>query len=219
MFLGGTSADWRGKAFAAALAFFLFGSPGALDVGLPSCGYAFATSPCATMNTSSDRDGDGVPDCQDQCPNVSGTSGNGGCPDSWWQSILNVLAHAWTSVNTLLGYLYGAFTYAWTAVTTSSESNDRVTISYNGQAMEFQGSALPFIRRKMDAVTIGATVHYRRGVNVDCRSRAHEAEHVRQYLSWGPLYLIAYAGLSIIQGYDNNLFERQARAAEAVCDE
>ena len=50
----------------------------------------------------------------------------------------------------------------------------------------------------------------------DLRKRGGDAEERRK---WGPLYLVAYAGLATTQGYHGSLFERQARAAEAVCDE
>ena len=215
MSLVGTSTRWRAKALAAALAFFLFGTPGAPAVDLP-CGVAFASAPtsCDSMGMG-DTDGDGVRDCEDQCASQSGPASNGGCPQSWWQRILNILGHAWTSVNTLMGYLYGAFSAAWTAVT----SNGRVTVNYNGQATEFRGSTLPLFPRLTKAMVLGTTVHYNSGHEENCRLRAHEAEHVRQYRRWGPLYLVAYAGLFILQGYYDNLFEQRARAAEAVCDD
>ena len=219
MALVGALTSWRAKALGTALAFFVVGNPGAPGVDLPSCGAAFASAPtsCDSMGQG-DTDGDGVRDCEDQCAGQSGPASNGGCPESWWQGILNFLAHAWTSVNTLMGYLYGMFSAAWTAAT----SKDRVTVSYSGQAMEFRGSALPLFPGDTEAMVLGATVHYNRNHEETCRLRAHEAEHVRQYRRWGVLYLVAYAGLTVIYGgYYDNPFERRAReaAAEAVCDD
>ena len=50
-------------------------------------------------------------------------------------------------------------------------------------------------------------------------TRAHERVHVRQYESWGPLFVPAYllAGVFAVLGgghrYFDNLFEREARRA------
>jgi hypothetical protein len=89
----------------------------------------------------------------------------------------------------------------------------------------------PFLRRALatltplargaDAMTLGHVV-----IGRDARAlevtRAHERVHVRQYESWGPLFVPAYllAGVwALMQGghpYFDNRFERKARQAE--CD-
>jgi len=73
------------------------------------------------------------------------------------------------------------------------------------------------------AITLG---HVVLGVSLDAlkATRAHERVHVRQFERWGVLLLVLYplAGVSAwLRGgnpYRDNVFEREARAAEkAVC--
>jgi len=75
------------------------------------------------------------------------------------------------------------------------------------------------------AITLG---HVVLGVSLDSlkATRAHERAHVRQFERWGVLLLVLYplAGVSAwLRGgnpYRDNVFEREARAAEkAVCRE
>jgi hypothetical protein len=62
------------------------------------------------------------------------------------------------------------------------------------------------------------------GVSLDAltATRAHERAHVRQFERWGMLLLVLYplAGLLAWMGggnpYHDNLFEREARAAESA---
>jgi hypothetical protein len=80
------------------------------------------------------------------------------------------------------------------------------------------GSLTP-LARGADAMTLGHVV-----IGRDARAleftRAHERIHVRQYESWGPLFVPAYllAGIwAFLRGghpYFDNRFERQARLAE-----
>jgi hypothetical protein len=75
------------------------------------------------------------------------------------------------------------------------------------------------LARGADAMTLGHVV-----IGRDARAlevtRAHERAHVRQYESWGPLFVPAYliAGVwALIQGghpYFDNRFERAAIQAE-----
>lgn len=70
------------------------------------------------------------------------------------------------------------------------------------------------------AITLGHVV-LGRDARALARTRAHERVHVRQYERWGPLFLPAYVAASAwaaMRGghfYDDNVFEREARAAES----
>ena len=88
----------------------------------------------------------------------------------------------------------------------------------------------PFLRRALtsltplalgaDAMTLGHVVIARDGRALEF-TRAHERVHVRQYESWGPLFVPAYliAGAwAMLRGghpYFDNSFEREARLAES----
>jgi hypothetical protein len=71
------------------------------------------------------------------------------------------------------------------------------------------------------AITLGHVVV---GVSLDAltKTRAHERAHVRQFERWGALLLVLYplAGLAAwLRGgdpYRDNVFEREARAAESA---
>lgn len=69
------------------------------------------------------------------------------------------------------------------------------------------------------AITLGHVVIGRNAVALES-TRAHERVHVRQYETWGPLFVPAYfaAGLlALARGrhpYFDNYFEREARLAD-----
>jgi hypothetical protein len=89
----------------------------------------------------------------------------------------------------------------------------------------------PFLRRVLatftplargaDAMTLGHVVIARDAFALEL-TRAHERVHVRQYESWGPLFVPAYlvAGAwALLRGghpYFDNRFEREARLAEVA---
>ena len=74
------------------------------------------------------------------------------------------------------------------------------------------------------ALTLGHVV-VAVSLNALTSTRAHERAHVRQFERWGVLLLVLYplAGLlAWVRGgnpYRDNLFEREARAAEAAAEE
>ena len=75
--------------------------------------------------------------------------------------------------------------------------------------------------RIIDAIALGHVVLARDAASLDA-CRLHEHVHVRQWERWGPLFLPAYFGSSLwalVRGRDPylaNVFEREARAAEAT---
>jgi hypothetical protein len=78
------------------------------------------------------------------------------------------------------------------------------------------------LARGADAMTLGHVVLGRNARALDV-TRAHERVHVRQYESWGPLFLPAYflaGAYALARGrhpYFDNRFEHEARQAE--CDQ
>ena len=70
------------------------------------------------------------------------------------------------------------------------------------------------------AITLGECVFYRSSMAFTRTRVRHELEHVHQGRRWGPAFFPAYliaslsAGLSGRRMYADNVFERQARAAE-----
>jgi uncharacterized protein (DUF2062 family) len=92
--------------------------------------------------------------------------------------------------------------------------------------MEVHGGAATFLLRHLvllrggaSAMTVGHIVLGRDVESLE-RTRAHERVHVRQYEMWGPFFLPAYLGASVVAAtrgrhyYLDNPFERVARAAE-----
>jgi hypothetical protein len=79
--------------------------------------------------------------------------------------------------------------------------------------------AVPWVEGGGAAMTLG---HVILGRDRGClnRSRRHEHVHVRQYERWGPFFIPAYLGVSLIlwlRGYDpyrDNPFEREAFATD-----
>ena len=75
--------------------------------------------------------------------------------------------------------------------------------------------------RIVDAIALGHIVLARDAGSLDA-CRLHEQVHVRQWERWGPLFLPAYFASSAwawLRGRDpylDNLFEREARAAEVA---
>lgn len=123
-----------------------------------------------------------------------------------------LVAYAWASPNTLLGFLAGLVVLAL---------GGKVRV-VRGVA-EFSGGLLaPWVAGsvRFHAITFG---HVILGVSEAAlaAARSHEHVHVRQYEAWGPFFLFAYAGSSLwqlLRGrriYRDNFFERQAFAADA----
>ena len=131
------------------------------------------------------------------------------------RGVRRALAYAWALPNTLLGIVLSV---------TALVSGGRAAI-VDG-AMEVHGGAATFLLRHLvllrggaSAMTVGHVVLGRDVENLE-RTRAHERVHVRQYERWGPFFLPAYLGASVVAAtrgrhyYLDNPFERAARAAE-----
>jgi len=129
--------------------------------------------------------------------------------------MLRVLLYLWPLPVTLLGMLV--------ALTARSSGGllqrvDGVLEAAGGWPARVLRHGFPF-SGAVAAITLGHVVV---GVSLDAltATRAHERAHVRQFERWGALMLVLYplAGLiAWLRGgnpYRDNVFEREARAAE-----
>ncbi|HSV82331.1 MAG TPA: signal peptide prediction [Ramlibacter sp.] len=122
------------------------------------------------------------------------------------------LKYLWASPYTALGLLLGVLALAlggaWRV--------ERGTLEFFGGRA---GRLLGRLPRPLafSAMTLGHVV-LATGRRELAQLRAHEHVHVRQYERWGPLFLPAYLGSSLLQllrgrnPYRENHFERQAYA-------
>lgn len=121
-----------------------------------------------------------------------------------------VAGYGWASPNTLIGLALGLLVSLFGA---------RVRIVRG--VLEFSGGALgaaiarPAVRIPFRAITFGHVILGADTATLDA-ARDHEHVHVRQYETWGPLFIPAYVASSLWQlacgrrCYRDNWFERQA---------
>jgi hypothetical protein len=129
--------------------------------------------------------------------------------------MLRVLLYLWPLPVTLLGMLVALISRGSGG---ALERVDGVLESAGGWPARVLRRGFPF-SGAVAAVTLGHVVV---GVSLAAltATRAHERAHVRQFERWGVLLLVLYplAGLlAWVRGgnpYRDNLFEREARAAE-----
>ncbi len=127
-----------------------------------------------------------------------------------WASIW---AYLWASPNTLLGLALGLVGRLGGGRARPHEG----ILEIDGRALCWFLRRAPLPPAGVEALTLG---HVILGRSPRCleRCRAHELVHVRQYESWGPLFLPAYAMSSLWQWlrgrdpYRDNRFEREAYA-------
>ena len=120
-------------------------------------------------------------------------------------TLRRIAAYVWASPNTLLGVFLGILLLPFGG-----------TVRIVRGAVEF-AAGVPLALR-FEAITFGHVI-----IGVTQRAlataREHEHVHVRQYETWGPLFLPAYAASSawqLMRGrrmYYDNYFEREARRA------
>jgi hypothetical protein len=120
--------------------------------------------------------------------------------------VLTALGFVWTLPNTLLGLVLGALTFQWPRL--------------HGGAMVFDRAprGVTWILQRMDrvAMTVGFVIVS--AVPVEGSLLVHERHHVRQYMTWGPLFIPVYAVLAIPFGYRRHPMERAARRAAGEQD-
>lgn len=130
-------------------------------------------------------------------------------------SARRIWRYAWTAPATLVGLCVAALAIAAGA---SVRRKDGV-LEVAGGGFGHAAARLPAPLR-FCAITFGHVV-LATDDQVLARCRVHEHVHVRQYERWGVLFFLLYVGSSFWEAfrgnrpYFDNLFERQARAAEA----
>jgi hypothetical protein len=131
--------------------------------------------------------------------------------------MLRVWFYLWPLPVTLLGMLVALIARSSGGVV---QRVDGVLESAGGWPARVLRWGFPF-SGAVAAITLG---HVVLGVSLEAltATRAHERAHVRQFERWGALLLVLYplAGLAAwLRGghpYRDNVFEREARAAEAA---
>lgn len=121
---------------------------------------------------------------------------------------IKVAAYLWASPNTLLGLLVGG-----TGLVTGG------AVQRVGGILEFHGGTVSRLLNNRlicaQAMTLGHVVLGRDATRLEA-CRAHELVHVRQYERWGPFFLPAYLGSSVVlwfrgrHVYLDNPFEVEA---------
>lgn len=127
--------------------------------------------------------------------------------------LARLLRYLWAAPNTAIGLGFALFATLFGA----RWQIERGAIEVAGGAVGRLVASL----RAFSAITLGHVIlAVDRGALRDLR--AHEHVHVRQYERWGPLFLPAYLGSSLLQWlrgrdpYRENHFEQQAYAATAA---
>ena len=128
--------------------------------------------------------------------------------------LIRALRYAWALPNSALGAILAVSALA---------SGGRAAM-VDG-VLEAHGGLVTFVLRHMvplqggaSAMTLGHVVLGRDAASLE-RTRAHERAHVRQYETWGLLFIPAYVMASIVVAsrglhyYRDNRFERVAVAA------
>lgn len=122
----------------------------------------------------------------------------------------------WASPNTLLGLVAGLVLL----LSGGGVARERGVLEFSGGWLGERARCAPAAIR-FTALTLGHTILGTCAADL-AAVRDHEHVHVRQYERWGPFFLPAYAVSSLWQvlhgrrGYRDNVFERQAYAADAV---
>jgi hypothetical protein len=128
--------------------------------------------------------------------------------------LIRFLRYVWAGPTTLIGIVL-----AFPSLRRGHVAIVDGVIEAHGPFLQRALASCTPLARGADAMTLGHVVIARDARALE-RTRAHERVHVRQYESWGPLFVPAYflAGAwALLQGghpYFDNRFEREARLAE-----
>jgi len=127
--------------------------------------------------------------------------------------MIRVLRYAWASPTTL----FGLAIVALTLVTGGRCKLVEGVLETHGGFATFALRHLTLLKHGASAMTLGHVVLGQTERMLE-QTRAHERVHVRQCERWGPLFIPAYVGTSVIlwlmrrDAYRDNFFEREAYA-------
>jgi len=121
--------------------------------------------------------------------------------------VIEVLGFLWTLPNTILGLLLGTLTFQLPRLQGAAIVFDRAP----------RGLTRAMLSLDRAAMTIGFVIVS--GVPVQGRLLAHELEHVKQYMAWGPFFVPVYLLLAVPYGYRRHPMERAARRAAGEADQ
>ena len=111
------------------------------------------------------------------------------------------LGFIWTLPNTLIGIVLGLLTFQWPSVRDGALIFDRTP----------RGLTWLMPRMRRSAMTVGFVILSSEPVTGSLL--AHERWHIKQFCSWGPLFIPAYFLLAIGFGYRRHPMEVRARIA------
>jgi hypothetical protein len=114
---------------------------------------------------------------------------------------LDLLGFVWSLPNTLLGLALGALTFQTPRILGGAIVFDRSE----------RGLTWLLARMHRTAMTVGFVIVSARPL--EGRLLAHERHHVRQSMTWGPLFVPVYLALAVPFGYRRHPMERAARRA------
>lgn len=124
--------------------------------------------------------------------------------------MLQVLKYIWASPNTFIGLIVGGIGMLFGGKATAV----RGCIEFHGGLVEWLLKRL-MVGNGVLAMTIGHTILGQSKLGL-ALARDHEHVHVRQYERWGPFFLPAYLGCSLVlwlqkkDAYRDNPFEIEA---------
>lgn len=111
------------------------------------------------------------------------------------------LGFLWTLPNTLIGVVLGLLTFQWPSVRDGALIFDKTP----------RGLTWLMPRMRRTAMTVGFVILSAEPVTG--RLLAHERWHIKQFCSWGPLFIPVYLVLAIGFGYRRHPMEVRAQIA------
>lgn len=111
------------------------------------------------------------------------------------------LGFLWTLPNTLIGVVLGLLTFQWPSVRDGALIFDKAP----------RGLTWLMPRMRRTAMTVGFVILSAEPVTG--RLLAHERWHIKQFCSWGPLFIPVYFVLAIGFGYRRHPMEVRAQIA------